>query len=97
MIDQIDNGLILRNTAEARQIIVKLVSLLKRMKADSEYQKNIMNKSETQKDNLEEQNFVKEQYYKEEIKLRKFYQENLLKIARELNFFKNDEQKHNIF
>ena len=30
IVDQIENGLILRNTAEARQVIVKLVNLVKR-------------------------------------------------------------------
>lgn len=53
-----------------------------------------MAKTSTFKENLEESNFIKEQYYLEEIKLRQFYQQNLLKMARELEMFKSDDQKY---
>jgi hypothetical protein len=79
--------------AEAKTIIKSFCTIVKKKDNQVESLNNKILINLKTINNLEEKADIKETYYNEEGKLRKYYQSLILKMVRELNLFNNDEEK----
>ena len=93
MISKAEDGLVLKNTVEARTIINQFVVALKQQEHLHEVLYQKLAKSNKVIDMFDSRLADKEAFYEEEKKLRKFYQKTLIKMVRELNLFEKDEEK----
>ena len=97
LIVNIENGIVLRNTLEARGIINKLHKIVKGMHEERTLNTDTIAKQQHEIKTLEDRVFLKEQYYFEEQKLRQFYQKHLLALMRGSGMFKDNKAFKSIF